>query len=1075
MIQGSYEETEILLQHSEFVLASLEQAARQFRDDGDIMKQLNSPDGVKLRNYAASVVEAKQQGIQPPQLPSNLTQMREKIAMQMIMPIRTIDYTVYWCKLSAAQLKSITAASRDFDLRWNLPITLCACKLFSAFCRIVLYLHRITPATFLIHLFSSSTLVSTLPLQCRFDELLKFVSKSQEQPFVYIAEVLSFIKNKLSLMVVSLLPFFSTLFADWTIFDWSLLSIYERPPESTIGDSMPLNEYTLLANISLFQEVLLLFTLTFSTFMDENQQFAVLGTAVLSESNIFYLSRNYPVPVDELLKVAQKSNVIQTLEASLAKATERKTAESHLHRMKQLALLAGEVVNYAGLDMNGFMRYIHIIRAIAGFSYYEIDLFFRVKNKTMWTDEHVKTVSKLLSFAVKLSTIFIQEKTQIERFFLFNLATVDADHLSYLLNKFGKNLGTAGGDVVATGQLILESLEDLSLEKFDQGIRYDFYPLQLTHGRALHRHNIISQRLRASFLTPLCEHLMTISLHASAAQDAVRFFLDACHLHTLWRHARRFEEFINIPSAPIGECAEFFNLFQLFNYDSIVLTMHTSDSSAVAKICENKIRQLFSSKIFSMLSLLLNPKSRLVSFSMSGPIGQDIPSENLSLSLLDNGFCYKEAQDILSVAQANNLIEALPKSVTVLGKVIEISPYIIRRISNDVIKIVLFNIPSNVTSVSNTAQIVWTFFSQSRALNIDQFEDTDLIFRRALLECTLKNTFFNSPSFTEQAKALLGKAPVEPPGTQDQQRLIYKLKDSMMKFIHEKHEKYPYCQFTNGFANCNEQTVHHYRALFRTLGIHGGIYIDAALIRSITDDIYIILQSFEMAYSIINDRAAVLKQDMTASAAKALQRVAIAATLRKMVRRALKMVIEESVPGIIELINANAKDLPDTPECHLLIEIVANSDDMYFIKERFHSRGKKQDSDLEIFYSFVAILYTSFNFKDVTYNEDFDSLSNNYHILPVAFSVLRTLSPSVFSNAGYEMISQATKTFFTTISEIMDERKKKMKGAINDQSWNSFNIMIDKFMKFVPDLEYGLIKHAFQYSVLALSYPKVNS
>ena len=1074
MIQGSYEETEILLQHSEFVLAQLEQAARQFRDDGDIMKQLNSADGIKLRNYAASVVEAKQQGNKPPQLPSNLAQMREKIAMQMIMPIRTIDYTVYWCKLSAAQLKSITAASRDFDLRWNLPITLSACKLFSAFCRIVLYLHRISPTTFLIHLFSSSSLVSTLPLQCKFDDLLTFVTKSQEQPFAYIAQELSFIKNKLSLMVVALLPFFSTLFADWTVFDWSLLSIYERTPESTIGDSMPLNEYTLLANISLFQDVLVLFTLTFSTFMDENQQFAVLGTAVLSESKIFYLSRNFPVPIDELLDVAQKSNAIQTLKSSLAKAIERKTAESHLHRMKQLALLAGEVVNYAGLDMNGFMRYIHIVRAIAGFSFYEIDLFFRVKDKMMWTDNHVKTVSKLLSFAVKLSTIFIREKTQIERFFLFNLATVDADHLSYLLNKFGKDLGTAGGDVVATGQLILETLEDLSLEKFDQGIRYDFYPLQLTHGRALHRHNIISQRLRASFLTPLCEHLMTISLHASATQDAVRFFLDACQLHTLWRHARRFDEFINLPSAPIGECAEFFNLFQLFNYDAIVLTMHPSDSSVVANICENKIRPLLSTKIFSMLSVLLNPKSRLVSFSMSGPIGQEIPSENLSLSLLDNGFCNKEAHEILSVAQANNLIEALPRSVTVLGKTIEVSPYIIKRISNDLIKIVLFNIPANVTSVSNVAQIVWTFFSQSRALNIDQFEDSDLTFRRALLECASKNTLFNSPNFTDQAKALLGKASADPSGCQNQQRLILKIKDKAMKFIHGEHVNFPYCQFTNGFTNCEEQTIDHYRALFRTLGVHGALYLDSALIGSITEDIYIILQSFEMAYTVIKDRAEVLKQDMTAKAAQALQRVSVAATLRTMVRRALRMVIEESLPGIIELINANAKDFPDTPECHLLLEVAGRNDDMYFLKERFHSRGKKQDKDIEAFYEFIAILYTSFSFNDISYNPDFDSLSNNYHILPVAFGIIRTLSPCIFTNAKCDVVNQATKSFFTAISEIMDEKMKKIKNPIVDQSWNSFNIMIDKFMKCVPDLDYGLIKHAYQYSVLALSYPKTN-
>ena len=1071
MSQGSYEETEILLQHSEFVLASLEQAARLFRDDGEIMKQLNSADGKKVREFAAAYVQAKQAGQSLPELPANLYNIREKIAMQMIMPIRTIDYTVHWCNLSITQLHAITSASREFDLRWNLPMTTSACRLFSAFCRVVLYLHRISAVTFLIQLFSSSTLLETLSLQCNFDDLLTFVTKCHKEPFSFIATKLSFIKNKLSLMVVNLLPFFSTLFADWTIFDWSMLSIYERQPEQTVGDSMPLTDYTLLANISLFQEVLILFTLTFSSFMDENQQFAVLGAAVLSESNVFYLSRNFPVPIDELLNVAPPSNALTTLRKTLLKTIDRKTIESHLHRMKQLNLLAGEVVNYAGLDMTGFMKFIHIIRAIAGFGYYEIDLFFRVKDKKMWTDEHIKTVAKLLSFLDKLAQIFIDEKTQIERFFVFNLATVDADHLSYLLSKFGTDLGTAGADVVATGELILESLEDLDLNKFDQGIRFDFYPLQLTHGRALHRHNIISQQLRTSFLTPLCEHLMTISLHASAAQDAVRFFLDACQLHMLWRHALRFEEFIQHNAAPAGECASFFHLFELFNYDSIVLTMHPNDATTVTNIVENKIRPRLSTKIFTMLSLLLNEKSKLMTFSIHGPIGQSVPSEKLSLSLLDNDFCTKEANIIMNVAQSNNLIESLPRSITVLGKKIEIAPYFISRISSQLLKIVISNVEKNVTSVSDAAQIVWTFFSQARALNIDQFEDSELLFRRVLLKFALSNAFFNSPDLSKQTQAMLGKESADPIANNDMQRLIVKISDSILQFIKGDHEQFPYCSSIGSFIGNPEQSVLHYRSLIRTIGIHGALYIDCKITDVIVNELCSIYNAYQQVLpSLTNDdKQSVFKHETTKDSAASFHRLSVASTVRSMVRRALRMVLDENTPGLRELLLSDNQKFADTPESHLLLEIISEKDDIYFIRERVAAKIKKEKSGVLEFFTYIAILITAMDFSKVSFNSEYDSLSKNLHLVPNGFSLICSLSPFLFNDANYNLISAATKLFFSTIAEIMAENKKLKK--LSDNSRKSLYILIDKFNS-LPDFEYGRMKHAFQYAQLTLNYPK---
>ncbi|EAY20563.1 hypothetical protein TVAG_239370 [Trichomonas vaginalis G3] len=1065
MSEGRFEETEILLKHSEFVLASLEFAAHQFREDGEIMKMLSSSDGSKIRSFAKNFVKAKKKGDSLPTLNQSLYQTREKIAMQMIMPIRTIDYTVYWCQLSVAQLKVMTETSREFDFRWNLPITLSSLKLFGAFCRIVLYLHHITAAKFLVQLFSSSSLPTTLPLQCQFDDLLDFVSKCQDEPFAFIASQLDFIKEKMSLMVVNLLPFFSTLMGDWTVFDWSMLSIYERSPESTIGDSMPINEYTYLANISFLQEVLTLFTLTFTSFMDENQQFIALGHAILSETGTFYLSRNFPVSIEELIKVSIPSKSLTGLKSNLQNSINRKNKEVHLYRMKQLLLLASDVVNFSELNFNSFLRSIHIVRAIAAFAYYEIDLFFRTSDKFAKSPDHIKTVSHLLHYIVELAYLFIKRKPDVERFFLYNLATVDADHLSYILNKFGTDLGTAGADVVATGRLILESLEDLDLAKFDNGIRYDFYPLQLTHGRALHRHNVTSQRLRVSFLTPLCEHLMTISMHASACQDPVNWFLECCQLHTMWRHLNKFDAFISNPSAPIVECTCFVHIFELFNYDKIVMSMHMNEGATAQSILENQIRQSFIKRMFSLMSNLLSSNSRIMQFSLDGPIGQVIPEQNLTRDLRSKEYCNREAEEINSIANANKLIEKLPQTCNVLGKVIDISPYIVRRLTSDILRIVLLNMTTNGSAIINSAPLVWTFFSHARALNVDQFEDEELVFRRGLFEYSLKSAMFAGSSISAQAQAFIGRGSLEPRDITDPSRFIVFISSQMIKFVDTEYDSHLYNHFAESFSSCNHN-ISYYRNIFRVLGIHPALYLDATLTNGIVENFYIVHQAFEFIRQNLKKPNDVFKHEMAKPASKALLSLSVGLALRNIIRRAISLVNEEAIPGISDIIATT--ELDDRPECNLLKEVFSQEDTTWFIKTRLLSRIKVHNDGLKDFFTFIATLIAGPFFDDIEFDPENNTLSHNVHLIPYAFQLIIELAPSLFTEASYNKLQGAIELFFTKISQIVESRMKKLKA----QNLKARYILMDQFPKLCSKLEYGRMKHVFPYALLTHSYPE---
>ena len=154
-----------------------------------------------------------------------------------------------------------------------------------------------------VNLFAVSQASKSMKTTCKIEDLAIFVNYSSSDPLSYISYELKPIREKLISLVSKLSSFVSSLFSEWTTFNWNLLSIYECAPEDTVGNSMPIDELTYLSNINVLREMLIFFCLGFSQITDENPQYAHLAQCLFSESSQIYISVNNSISSKNLCQL----------------------------------------------------------------------------------------------------------------------------------------------------------------------------------------------------------------------------------------------------------------------------------------------------------------------------------------------------------------------------------------------------------------------------------------------------------------------------------------------------------------------------------------------------------------------------------------------------------------------------------------------------------------------------------------------------------------------------------------------------------------------------------------------------
>lgn len=1056
MAEGRVEDSEILLQHAKIILTNLENAAAVLRDGGLLAKEIESDAGKKVQQYARDCAKAAETSRPIPAVNKAIEPNLRKLQKDLADVQKLIEYVFQWKRLASFQMQRLNHAVRELDMRWNFQMTKCVIELFVAVGKVCVFLHSIKHSLFV------ANLIYTAPVsgdgRAAPAEFLSFMNTVSQSPWQAIADTVGRIHPTIAMFLARHSQFYSVVFADWTFFDWSLLSIYEVAPDETVGQSMPKDEYIQLMYIGLFSDLVVLFLMTYPDYLKENQ-FAVLAGSVFSEYAKFYLSRMYSLDMIKLLEMRKDDACVKTLIAKYNVSKETKFKTTHLYRMMQLSYVLGDLENFAGMDKNQFMRTMHQTRAGCAFAYYEIEQFLGADDKSLYQGRHAAMAMKLIALIGKFMDFFIREKDEVERFFAFNLATADVNYLEKLTSLFGGSLKEADSIIEEVKKIGVE-LQTISLDEFDKGTRYDLYPLILTCGRLLKEYNVVYTGYHISHFNPLFEHLSTIVMHAYGCQDATSHFIEVCPMHTMWRFNKQLMEIIPVANVPIEDCMVAVEAFSYYNFDFIYLSASKEFRDYCGGI--DKIKGELSKKLRSALTVQLKSDSRLMKFSITGEMGQPIQTEVLRDVLRNPEFCNKESDIVTWITGAHNFVYRVPDSVFLFSQDIPVAKSFSEVLGQSVDRILLMNELKHIGTVTDATELMWSLFGQLGSN-----------YNRALFTGSLMHSFFTAGEFSKQADTFIGKSDVVfPPRSdwRDETRDVYAIAQQLIEFADGGHKKTKYIPFIQRFqAQGLVYSTQYFTRIIRTLGLHAALYLDFKITEHVCNKISQIMTTYTRVSPQLkagrNLPLSLAKEHAMADATEAFLSMAVALVLRVMIRRAAQSVVNETIPGLAQLIGETVKT--DTPAGAILTELFTTTKSHFFIVERLKCKAKTTfPGPLEQYFGFLAALFNNASLHSSAFFADKDALLNNYHVLPLAWEVMVDAVPAMFDKVTRVDIDKGISHFFSGLSQIYRSTYDSAATTC------PLLIIVNGFMKLIPEMEFGRLEKVFPFAMISSGYPQ---
>jgi hypothetical protein len=375
----------------------------------------------------------------------------------------------------------------------------------------------------------------------------------------------------------------------------------------------------------------------------------------------------------------------------------------------------------------------------------------------------------------------------------------------------------------------------------------------------------------------------------------------------------------------------------------------------------------------------------------------------------------------------------------------------------------------NLESITDASQMFWSLIEQLGGN-----------YGLALFQATQRNGWFSGASFDAQAQALSSPDadPCPIPGTPDITRVIYSFGQDILHFITGDHTNYQYVPFIQRFTGGRKEKAYSaqfFISTFRIFGPHAALYLDFVLIRFIAEGVSSILKTYQQltketesvrASGNSDSLARYLQDSRLIEASKTFLSVAVALTLRLLVRRASENVVNETVPGLAELILSQSGTT--TPATRVVKEVFGSVRSSFFIIEQLRKTVTQRFTQaLPHYFFFVAGLFGNPNWKNAAFYVKQDALENNLHILPYAWEILCDVVLAFFDKNSEADIREGLDAFFGSLSHVIN-----VNDAGNNKPVKPYLILVDKFTKLIPELEYGYVEKYFPYASVALGYPQ---
>ena len=989
-------------------------------------------------------------------VPPELQPLSRSVATSAVSLIFDIDYVCNWMFQADAFLNKFGEIKNHLNIRDELVVASRVYQVFVCYTRIGLALHFLTqPLCLAWFAFRANSVnderIKLATPQTYVDEML---GKLRIQPLRHLAAKTAAVHEHLFSLANTVLGLFTQIFGTYSNFDWTILSTEGAEfldSESTLIHS----NYIIFQNLYLMKTTLLLFCLMCPNYFSGSLAHENLVAAVLSESPEVRLAKSYSVKLDMVWRLGSATYQKHVI-SSIQKDTEQKSLMSHVSRISCLTCLIQDYLDKAMLDPDILGLYFEQILALLSWGSYELMMCAESQNTR-------PCIGNLLLAMLRLMELVEKHETLIQRTYIYTLWTVDIQYLNQAMQIFAKIGKFTDKNLVKLVNRFCQGLSVVNLDQFDQGMRYDFLPFFITHGRIVF-HSFSTKVGDLTYITPLLEHLMNIIKHAGYIESPLARIAEAADFDRLGGMNASLSQLLTYQSVNVEYLSSIFTYFRFIQPTRANVQIFDIVTKAVID------------HMLSRLSESVSIASKNVTVCKQDDYDVDFvpatyvypPREKMKENYVS------EADGMLLVTRVVNAAKRLPVSFQFGDQTREVL-HSFKVKFGELIGNTIVNATVNPTILSSVITAVFQVWQP-----VCQFCGI-MITQRLLRAIIGGSELAGDGCLGSQAKLFSGHEKlVQSGGFLDHYVSVIK------KFIAGEYKRTRYEQLGHrfvGLPGCNFVPQDYFARepmikLVRDFGLRASIRVNVTLIQSACDSLARLLQLYEnqksavIALFDIAHKGGVVKKDplhpeQIKAAADALLTLGLTLTLRGMLLKANEEVLDSTIPGLTKIVasvSEGKKDLNE--ESSAFLEALRPGHRDYYLLQRV--KNLKTSADPQKFFFFLGLLFSNADWQSLRFDSETDSFYPSLQVIPTAVEKVMDLGCEIFTQADATVINEAVASFFLGASYVAESYRQR-----NGPLYLSLVVLMDHFPAIASKIHYGHMKESFPFTVIRACYNEI--
>lgn len=511
MTEFTIEELQALIKQGERLLAGLYQASKTTH-------RLNlAKDYKELIN----ALKDEKMLMDNPKFPHLSEDKVKSLGMNLRQPFAVLLHAQMFHDPAVRILRAAAKVSRSFDLSWNYIFVRPIMKLFTLYVKVFLFLRNIEDVEKIPVLYNYCYLRTTKSPLEEVEGLAKFLGSRDMRT---LEDELRPITDQMYGMFKLTVSVMQRILGAGPSFDWSLLNMCDNPESNLPSATFFKMEYILMMQLNeVVNWFLAFFTARSSTFTND-PQFCDLLHLIGSQNRKIELFGDYAIDLKTVVDDWKKAK--REIKVDLQGGSMNRP-----FRRRRLAMAIQEILTTIDGDVNVLCMKWPIILSALGFAYWE------VTSTLLGKYEYEPDMLSLISSLTMLVTACLKKSEIVKRFIVFNLREYDAAFIDSLIH--ASQIPQVAFERL---DIIVKSLRTLDIQDYDNGKRYNLFPMHLATAKLMAYFNEYGTSHGVLHLAPLFNMISTFDFHVRTFIAPETVVLESAPLQTYWRFVEEFKQ-----------------------------------------------------------------------------------------------------------------------------------------------------------------------------------------------------------------------------------------------------------------------------------------------------------------------------------------------------------------------------------------------------------------------------------------------------------------------------------------------------------------------------------------------------